>query len=172
VTEFKYHAPGVGLIQDADLKLIDYTLPEEDEIELTPSVQSVEVAGETIKVDVNSSSTISEFALDEASMSVTFTVDGEDGTAGVTEISIGRVLEGPYAVTIDGQVTSNVEVTQAAATGESIIKISYTHSAHDIAITGTNVVPEFLLSLIGVVAAVMGVVILLGRSRLVGNFMR
>ena len=171
VTEFKYHAPGVGLIQDADLKLIDYTLPEEEEVELEPSVQSVEVAGETIKVDVNSSSTISEFALDEASMSVTFTVDGEDGTAGVTEISIGRILEGPYTVTIDGQVTSNVEVTQAATSGEAIIRISYTHSTHEVVVTGTNVVPEFPLSMIGAIAGVLGVVILLGRSKL-GNFMR
>lgn len=171
VTEFKYHATGIGLIQDAELKLINYTLPEEDEVELKPLVRTVTVAGETIEVELNSSSTISEFALNEASKSITFKADGENGTAGVTEISIGRVLEGPYAVTIDGQVTSNVEVMQAAASGESIIRISYTHSARDIVITGTNVVPEFPLALIGVVAAVMGVVSLLGRSRLAGNFM-
>ncbi|HEY8140846.1 MAG TPA: CHRD domain-containing protein [Nitrososphaera sp.] len=170
--EFKYHAPGIGLIQDAELKLINYTLPEDDEIELTPSVQPVTVAGETITLDLNSSSTISEFALDEDSKSITFTVDGENRTAGLTEISIGRVLEGPYAVTIDGQVTDDVEVTQAAATGESIIRISYTHSAHDVVITGTNVVPEFPLSVIVVVAAVLGAVIFVGRSRLAGSFIR
>jgi hypothetical protein len=172
VTEFKYHAPGIGLIQDAELKLINYTLPEEDEIELMPSVQTVTVAGETITLDLNSSSTISEFELDEDSKSITFTVDGENGTAGVTEISIGRVLEGPYAVTIDGQVTSDVEVTQDAASGESIIRISYTHSTREVVITGTNVVPEFPVSLIVVTAAVLGSIILVGRSRLAGSFMR
>jgi hypothetical protein len=172
VTEFNYHAPGIGLIQDAELKLINYTLPEEDEIELMPSVQTVTVAGETITLDLNSSSTISEFELDEDSKSITFTVDGENGTAGVTEISIGRVLEGPYAVTIDGQVTSDVEVTQDAASGESIIRISYTHSTREVVITGTNVVPEFPVSLIVVTAAVLGSIILVGRSRLAGSFMR
>jgi hypothetical protein len=169
VAEFKYHAPGIGLIQDEVLKLVNYTLPQ-NEIELTPSVQAVTVAGETITLDLNSSSTISEFALDEGSKSITFTVDGENGTAGVTEISIGRVLEGPYAVTIDGQVASDVKVTQAA--GESIIRISYGDSASDVVITGTNVVPEFPLSLIVVIAAVLGAVILVGRSRLASRFMR
>lgn len=169
-TEFKYHAPGIGLIQDAEIRLISYTLPEDDEIELTPSVELVTVAGETIALNLNSSSTISEFQLDEESKSIRFTADG-DGTAGVTEISIGRVLEGPYAVTIDGQVASDAEVTQSAATGESLIRIPYTDGVHDVVITGTNVVPEFPLSLIVVVAAVLGVTILVGRTKLVGNFM-
>jgi hypothetical protein len=128
------------------------------------------VAGETITLDLNSSSTISEFELDEDSKSISFTAD-EDGTAGVTEISVGRVLEGPYAVTIDGQVSSVVEVTQAGATGESMIRISYADGAHDVVITGTSVVPEFPLSLIVVVAAVFGAIILVGRTKLVGNFM-
>jgi hypothetical protein len=80
------------------------------------------------------------------------------------------VLEGPYAVTIDGQVASDVKVTQAA--GESIIRISYGDSAGEVVITGTNVVPEFPLSLIAVIAAVLGAVILVGRSRLASRFMR
>jgi hypothetical protein len=75
-------------------------------------------------------------------------------------------------VTIDGQVTSDVEVTQDAASGESIIRISYTHSTREVVITGTNVVPEFPVSLIVVTAAVLGSIILVGRSRLAGSFMR
>ena len=170
--EYKFHAPGIGLIQDADLKLVEYTLPEAEEpigLELKLFVQSVVVAGNTVEVELNSSSTISEFKLEEESKRVTFKVDGETGTAGTTEISIGRILEGPYTVMIDGQATSNFEVTQAEASGEAIMKISYTHSTHDVAITGTNVVPEFPLPVIGVVAAMVGAVILFGKSRL-GNF--
>jgi hypothetical protein len=74
-------------------------------------------------------------------------------------------------VTIDGQVSSVVEVTQAGATGESMIRISYVDGVHDVVITGTSVVPEFPLSLIVVVAAVFGAIILVGRTKLVGNFM-
>ncbi|MGI0015969.1 MAG: CHRD domain-containing protein, partial [Nitrososphaera sp.] len=61
--EYKYHAPGVGLIQDAELKLVEYELPKVEETvgELKPQVQLVIVAGDTIEVELNSSSTISEF---------------------------------------------------------------------------------------------------------------
>ena len=169
--EFKFHAPGIGLIQDADLKLVTYVLPEAvDELELKPLVQSVVVAGEPIEVELNSSSTISEFKLDEENKRITFKVDGPTGTAGKTEMTIGRILEGPYTVTIDGEVTNDVEVSQGS--GETIIGISYSHSIHDLSVTGTNVVPEFPISAIGVVAALVGVVILLGKSRRAGNFMR
>jgi hypothetical protein len=175
VKEYKFHAPEVGLIQDGPLKLVRFVLPEVEgpvELELKPLLLTVSVAGTSIQVDLNSSSTISEFTLDEENKRITFKADGENGTAGKTEIAIGRVLEGPYTVTIDGQVTSNVEVTQAAATGESIIKISYTHSTHDIAVTGTNVVPEFPISAIGLAAGILVAAILIGRSSLAGDFRR
>lgn len=174
VKEYKFHAPGIGLIQDADLKLVEYALPEAEEpvgLELELFVQSVVVAGDTVEVELSSSSTVSEFKLEEENKRVTFKVDGETGTPGTTEISIGRILEGPYTVMIDGQTTSNFEVTEAEGSGEAILKISYTHSTHDVTVTGTNVVPEFPFSAIGVIAAMVGAVILIGRSRLAGSFM-
>ncbi len=162
--EFKFHAPGVGLIQDADLKLVDYVLPEIKEpagVEMKPLIQSLVLAGETIELDLKSNSTISDFMLEEENKRVTFKVDGENGTIGVTEIPIGRILEGPYTVTIDGQATSNFEVTPAGASQEAVMRISYTHSVHDVSIAGTNVVPEFstLAFLVLGTAVVLSIVI-------------
>jgi hypothetical protein len=96
---------------------------------------------------------------------VTFTVDGETGTGGTTEISIGRVLEGPYTVTIDGQAATNVQESTSAS-GEAMLTISYTHSTHDVAVTGTNVVPEFPIAAVAAIAAVIGVVAVVGRTSL------
>lgn len=138
------------------------------DVGLTPMTQTVSVAGEDIDVSIRTSSDISDFQLDEESMSLSFTVEGDDGTEGATEIAIGRVLEGPYTVTIDGQATTDFEVTEAS--GETMITISYTHSVHEVIVTGTNVVPEFPVAIMAAVAAVIGAVALLSRTRLMGGF--
>jgi len=170
--EYKFHALGIGLIQDAQLKLVEYVLPEveePDELEVKSMVQSVVVSGNTIQVNLNSSSTISEFELDEESKRLSFRADGEAGSEGRTDISIGRILEGPYTVTIDGQATADFNVTNAAS-GEAMISISYTHSVHDITITGTNVIPEFPVAVVGAVAGIIGVAALLARSKFMNGF--
>jgi len=138
------------------------TIPE---VELRTVAQSLVVAGETIDLDVRASSSIDNFQLDEESNAVSFTVDGPDGTQGTTEIDIGKVLEGPYTVSIDGEVTNDFEVTNEG-TSEAMISISYTHSVHEITITGTNVVPEFPMVAIAAIAAAIGVVAVIGRMRL------
>ncbi len=168
--EYKFHAPGIGLIQDADLKLVKYFLPEVKEPELKSQVQSVVVEGETIQVGLNSSSTISEFALQQENKMLTFKAGSATGTEGTTEISIGSILEGPYTVSIDGQATDDFEVTPAGASSGALIKISHTSSDHVVTITGTNVVPEFPLNAIWIIAAATGVVALVARSKIAGNF--
>jgi hypothetical protein len=168
--EFKFHVPGIGLIQDAELKLVKYVLPKVQEpagIEMKTIPQTLVLGKETIQLELRSNSTISEFKLDEANNGVTFKVDGETGTGGTTEIPIGRILEGPYTVTMDGQVTNNFVVTAPRASEEVIMRISYTHSIHDVVVTGTNVVPEFPISLL-VMAAALGSILtllVLARSR-------
>jgi hypothetical protein len=37
-----------------------------------------------------------------------------------------------------------------------MLTISYTHSTHDVTVTGTNVVPEFPVAALGAIAAVIG----------------
>ncbi|WP_415280803.1 hypothetical protein [Candidatus Nitrososphaera sp. FF02] len=137
---------------------------------LDASVQMVMVAGEEVEIEFNSSSTISDVSIDEETKTLSFTVDGEDGTEGTTEIIISSVLEGPYTVMIDGEVATNVEESTVEATGETMLTISYTHSTHDVTVTGTNVVPEFPVAVLGAVAAVIGIVAVLGRTRMFKPF--
>jgi hypothetical protein len=75
------------------------------------------------------------------------------------------VLEGPYTVTIDGQVTTDFEVANEGSV-DAVMTISYGHSEREVTITGTQVVPEFPVVALGAVAAAIGAVTILGRTRL------
>jgi hypothetical protein len=135
-------------------------------IDLTTVTRTVVVAGANVNVAIRTNSTIGQLELDEDNKRVSFTVDGETGTAGTTEIAIGEMLIGPYTVTIDGQATTDFEVTNEGSV-DAVMTISYMHSEHDVAVTGTSVVPEFPVVVIGAIAAIVGVVAILGRTRLV-----
>jgi hypothetical protein len=137
-------------------------------LELKAVIQSVLVKGKNVDLHLNTTSTISNFKLQEQNKALSFTVDGQSGTQGTTVIPIGKVLEGPYTVAIDGQSTTNFEVTNEG-TSNAMLKVMYTHSTHDITVTGTNVVPEFPLVAIGAIAAVIGVVAIIGRTSLFGK---
>jgi hypothetical protein len=126
--------------------------------------QTVMLAGQSLQVDVRSSSTITEFRLDEETKTLTFKADGQTGTEGSTEIAVGKMLNGPYTVTIDGETTTDFEVDGTGA--EAVMTISYTHSVHDIAVTGASVVPEFPVAAVGMIAALIGIVAVLGRTKL------
>lgn len=134
-------------------------------IQLTAVTRTVVIAGANVDVSIRTSSTIGQLDLDAENKQVSFTVDGETGTAGETEIAIGMMLEGPYTVTIDGQVTTDFEVANEG-TAEAVMTISYTHSEREITITGTQVVPEFPVAVLGAVAALVGAVSVLGRTKL------
>jgi hypothetical protein len=134
-------------------------------IGLTTVTRTVVVAGANVNVDFRTNSTISALAIDEDKKQVSFTVDGETGTSGTTEVEIGQMLMGPYTVTIDGQATTDFEVANEG-TAEAVMTISYTHSVRDVTITGTSVVPEFPVAALGAMAAVIGAVIVVARTRL------
>jgi hypothetical protein len=136
-------------------------------IELTTVTRAVVIAGADVDVNIRTNSTIGQLELDEENKRVSFTVDGEDGTTGTTEIEIGKMLEGPYTVAIDGQATTDFEVANEGS-AEAVLTVSYTHSEHDVDITGTNVVPEFPAVAIGAIAAIIGIVALMGRTRFLG----
>lgn len=170
--EFKYYAPGIGLLQDEDLKLTRYVIPEQAQkptvTELKAQPQSVTVGEDAIKVQVNSSATISNFALDEESKKISFSVSGAGAADGMTEIHIGTILEGPYAVTIDGEVINKVEVIEADEPNMSIIKIAHANDSQIISVSGTNVVPEFPIHAIWI-ASLAGAVIAVVRFKLQGS---
>ena len=136
-------------------------------IGLQLKVQSVMLGGKSLQVDVKSSSTISNFNLDEGSKTLTFKAEGQTGTQGKTEIAIGKMLNGPYTVKIDGTATTDFQVAGAGA--DAMMTVSYTHSTHDVAVTGASVVPEFPIAVVGVIAALIGIVAVIGRTKLFRN---
>lgn len=128
----------------------------------TSTTQSVMVAGAAIQLAVMSSSTISNFALNEESKMVSFKTDGS-GTE--TAVTIGKVLNGPYTVMVDGQETNDYKES-TGSDGTKTITTSHGTGQHDVTITGTQVVPEFPLAMLGALTAVVGAVAVLGRFRL------
>ncbi|HEY7733430.1 MAG TPA: hypothetical protein VIB07_01420 [Nitrososphaera sp.] len=134
-------------------------------IELTSITRTVVIAEANVNVSIRSNSTIGPLELDADNKRVSFTAEGETGTRGTTEIEIGKVLEGPYTVTIDGQVTTDFEVANEGSV-DAVMTISYGHSEREVTITGTQVVPEFPVVALGAVAAAIGAVTILGRTRL------
>lgn len=166
VVEYKYYAAGVGLIQDGTLKLVKYLKPEEaSKIEFKSTSQPVVIDGNTIQVGFNSSSLISDFKLDQESKRISFKADGGTGTGGITEVSIGRVLEGPYSVMIDGQLVDDFKIIPSGMSDKDSIRVSYAGGTHSITITGTSVIPEFSVGVIGALGVIMGLVVVLGRSK-------
>lgn len=140
---------------------VDSTIPSgtPDDGGTTPSMMSVMVAGESVNVSVESASTISAFALDEATKTLSFRADG---TGAETTVKVGTVLEGPYTVLVDGQAS---RADERQVDGVNTLTVAHTSGAHDVTVTGTQVVPEFPVAIIGIVAAMIGTIAVLGRTK-------
>ena len=134
--------------------------------EVKSFVQEIKIGGGSdIQMSIESSSEISEFTFDEQERRISFTVSGMAGTNGTALIPISKVLEGPYNVMIDEEPVTDFETIENDTSGETSIKITYSHSVHTVTITGTNVVPEFPLAIVGFAAALMGLMVVLGRTK-------
>jgi hypothetical protein len=153
-------------IQGAVDATIPTTTPPDDgsmdDGEMESTTKSVMVGEESVDVTVQSASTINSFALDEASKTLSFTADG---TGDSTVVSVGSVLEGPYTVMVDGTAATNVQESTDAS-GVTTLTVPHASGAHQITITGTQVVPEFPIAMLGIVGALVAIVSLAGRSRL------
>lgn len=103
---------------------------------------NVNVNGSIVPVDLITSSNISDFTLDEGDMTILFKAEGRPGTQGITEISIGRVLEGPYIVTVNGEIWNDYDVSNQESPRNEKIQLRYEHGISQIVIKGTQVVPE------------------------------
>jgi hypothetical protein len=131
------------------------------EEEPVAAMHSVMVGDEEIQVAVESESTISQFMLDEPNTTVQFRADG-DGDS--TTVAVGSVLEGPYVVMVDGEETTDFEES-TNQDGVTTITVPHATGAHQVTITGTQVVPEFPVFVLGAIAATIGIVAVLTRTR-------
>lgn len=129
--------------------------------------QTVTAMNATYNVHLStSSSNVTAFAFDEDLKMISFIVSGESGVAGSTTVALSDVLQPPYVVTIDGDQRDDYILTYYHATNETGVNISYSKGTHEITITGTTVVPEFPLPVIGIIAGTLGVITLLDRTKL------
>lgn len=127
----------------------------------------VKAKGNTFDVKIASNSNISNFEFKQDEKKVTFTVEGQTGTQGVTQITIPKsMLSGEMSVMIDGKVASSDDVVVSSSTeAETTLEINYHHSMHTIDITGTNVVPEFPASVLIVMTVGLVTIVLLTKAR-------
>lgn len=136
ITEFEKSVSSIKIAKPADLRALVRDLSGQH-----PSVYKVAVPGpgggkqQTVDVKVDSTSTVKNLQMKDR-RTVSFDVEGRDGTRGVTEISIGALMKGPYEVRVDGAVTKEVKKTEDRTTGETLLSINYSHgSKHKVTVT-------------------------------------
>ena len=90
-------------------------------------------------------------------------MDGGSTNAGMTRVEVDNVMQGPYAVTVDGNKTQAVTQATDDATGKTYLTIAYPVAHHDIVISGTQIVPEFPVTVLPVAGVMLAMVVLLAR---------
>lgn len=122
---------------------------------LERTTHPITVAGSQVDMALESSSSISDFSFSEESKTISFTVTGDEDSKGVTIVPASWALEGPYVVTIDGEPTEDfVVITDTTSQDEqTMVRLEYSHSVHEISITGAAVAPEFPPFVAGLAAA-------------------
>lgn len=161
------NAVGDEISQDTAKKLTDQYLES-----LGPKVgyyeQTVTVDDAQIGIGISSHATVSGFIFSQEKKSVSFSLNGQGSDRGITTIEVGKVLDGPYTVMLDGRSFDDYEVVSAGGADFQSIRIYHDNtSSHNVTITGTQVVPEFPLPALFTALAAIGVVVLAGRTRLI-----
>ncbi len=126
-----------------------------------PNTFSIKAEGKNFDVTITSNSVVSNLQFNEQAKKLTFTVAGETGTKGVTDITIPKsLLSGGMNVMIDGHMVSQDDVIETAdAQDGTALEINYNHSTHTIEVTGTNAIPEFPTSIMVMSVAISMLVI-------------
>jgi predicted secreted protein with PEFG-CTERM motif len=136
---------------------------------VSSNAMSVSAEGHDFDVKIASNSTsVNNLNFDEQNKKLSFTVQGDPGTKGVTEITIPKsLLSGDLTVMIDGQAMAQSDVVETDNTdNETTLELNYHHSTHQIDIVGTNAVPEFgTLASIVLVASVLSVIVVSSQIR-------
>ena len=120
----------------------------------------VEAEGQDFRVAIASNSKVDNFVFDQEGKKIAFSVEGEDGTNGVTEVTVPKVLlSGEMKVFLDRELMSEEDVILKSDTAqESTFEINYDHSVHQVEVTGTNVIPEFPVVTVVAAASMLAIV--------------
>jgi hypothetical protein len=130
-----------------------------------PKSFDVKAEGEDFGVQVATNSTISNVELKQNEKKLSMVVEGQNGTRGVADIVIPKnLLSGDIMVFIDGKETKNFKIVEDNKS-TIVVEVSYHHSKHTIDVQGTNVIPEFPVQSLTVIAAIVGsAAIVFGRT--------
>ena len=175
----EYSAGSKIVVQASLLGLLDAEIVAKLESPKTSFVVGIEASheveaegGETFDIEIASNSNVGNVELNEEEKLLSFTVEGETGTKGVTEVTIPKaMLSGEMMVLIDGQAisaTSSDVILKSETNADVTFEINYSHSEHTIEVTGTNVVPEFPVAALVMAVAIASVVVFASRSSLKG----
>ena len=134
-----------------------------------PNGYDIRIDNQTYSVEIASNSALNGFEFKQEEKAVSVFAEGSSGTTGVMEISIPKnLLSGEMAVFIDGSLVSNDQVLLKSDTEtDTTFEINYSHSIHQIEVTGTNVVPEFPVVITMALVAAIGVIAIATR-RIIG----
>lgn len=132
---------------------------------LEPQEIIVTANGQEVDLQLQTYSDIQDLKLDESNKTLSFKASSEHSDGRPTVVLISSVLEGPYQVMIDGQMAdaSKYYTIDDEQTGETEMVVRH-GPGQEVAIIGTQVVPEFPLALI-VVAIAIGTVTVAGRAK-------
>ncbi len=125
---------------------------------MTLSKEQVMVDNRQYDVEIVSDSTTSDFTFSEENKQISFKVEAKEGSEGFTTLYIGKVLEGPYTVTIDGKPMDDVMLVEDKTNGETSIDLIYGEGVYDITMIGTQVVPEFSILTLAIFATAVSLI--------------
>lgn len=128
-----------------------------------PVEHNITAENQAFAVWIASNSGVSGVELKQEEKKLAFYVEGETGTSGVTEISIPKeLLSGEMNVFIDQNLVAKDDVLLKSSTeAETTLEINYGHSIRRVEVTGTNVVPEFPVSVVIAAASISMVIAVL-----------
>ena len=175
----EYSAGSKIVVQASLLGLLDAEIVAKLESPKTSFVVGAETSheveaegGETFDIEIASNSNIGSVELNEGEKMLAFTVEGETGTKGVTEVTVPKaMLSGEMMVLIDGQAmssTSSDVILKSETNADVTFEINYSHSEHTIEVTGTSVVPEFPVAAVVMAAAIASAIVVATRVKLSG----
>jgi hypothetical protein len=127
----------------------------------------VNAEAKNFTVSIASNSGINDFQFKQSDKRVSFFVEGDAGTIGVTEITIPKaMLSGDMSVFIDQNLVNDQDVIVKSDTDAvTTFEINYHHSIHRMEVAGTNVVPEFSVASVSAVAIAGGIGLIVALTR-------
>lgn len=165
--KIELEADALGLIE----ALTSATLQSSAEFVVAkPVAYKVTAEDQEFEVQLASNSGINAVQFNQQDKKLSFFAEGNDGTAGVTEITIPKVLlSGNLTVFVDQNLVDSDQVLLKSDTATAtVLEVNYHHSIHRVEVAGTAAVPELPVTTAILAVTVGGIVVMstLVRHRL------